>query len=351
MNRFGFEPDFDNLRTTLTGGRGHRVPNIELVIDREIKDGFLGRPVVTLADEIEFRYQAGYDYAWVTVGMIDPAGTVNKEFVQKSDERHFAGEDERVWADEHDGAIRDRDDVEAYPWPDPDALDYSPFTEARGLLKPGMKLIPILGKVFTAGWQLTGFERYCELVYEDPDLILDLTDRIGRLQVEVAQRVARFDTVGAIWVPDDIAYRTGPMLRPDWFAEHVFPYYRQIGDICREAGMPFIYHSDGDLTSMIDTIIDAGFTALHPIEPESMDIYEVRKRVGKRLCLLGNIRVHTLSTGTPEEIRELVRDRVLNLGHDGAYCVGSSNSVPNYVPLENYQAMLRASADHAEIEN
>jgi len=349
MNRYGFEPDFDNLRTTLLGGRGHRVPNIELVIDREIKDGFLGRPVETLADEIEFRYQAGYDYAWVTVGMIDPAGTVNKQFVQDSGDRHFAGEDRRVWADEHNGTIHTRSDVADYPWPDADRLDYGPFVEARALLKPGMKLIAILGKVFTAAWQLTGFERFCELWYDERDMIDDLVGRIGALQVEVARKVVRFDTVGALWVPDDIAYRSGPMLPPAWFIEHVFPYYKAMGDICRDAGKPFIYHSDGDLTCMIDTIMESGFTALHPIEPESMDVYEVRERVGTRLCLLGNIRVHTLCTGTGEEIRELVRDRVINLGHRGAYCVGSSNSVPNYVPLENYEAMLRASAEYAPI--
>lgn len=349
MNRYGFEPDFENLRTVLLGGRGHRVPNIELVIDREIKDGFLGRPVVTLADEIEFRYQAGYDYAWVSVGMVDPAGTVSKQYVQDSDKKHFAGEDRRVWADEHEGRIRTRRDVDTYPWPDPETLDYSPFLEARDLLKPGMKLIAILGKVFTAAWQLLGLEHFCELMYDDPALLRDLLDRIGALQVAVAERLVGLDTVGAVWVADDIAYRSGSMVAPEWLIERVFPYYGAMGEICRNAGKPFIYHSDGNVTSMIETIAGCGFSALHPIEPESMDIYELRRRVGTGLCLLGNIRVHTLSVGTPEEVRELVRDRVVNLGHEGAYCVGSSNSVPNYVPLKNYEAMLQASADYGVI--
>jgi len=349
MNAYGFEPDFENLKTVLMCGRGHRVPNIELVIDREIKDGFLGRPVATLADEIAFRYQAGYDYAWVTVGMIDPAGTVNKELVQDSDERHFKGKDTRVWADEHEGTIRTPADLETFPWPEADRLDFSPFVEAEHLLKPGMKLIAIVGKVFTAAWQLMGFENLCMGMYEKPDLVEELIRRVGRIQVEVFKKVVQFDTVGAVWVPDDIAYHSGPMVPPEWFIEKVFPYYKTMGDICREAGKPFIYHSDGDMEQMIDTVIDAGFNALHPIEPESMDIYAVRQRVGKRLCLLGNIRVHTLSTGTPDDVRRLVKDRVLNLGHQGAYCVGSSNSVPNYVPLENYKAMLQASADFGKI--
>ena len=140
------------------------------------------------------------------------------------------------------------------------------------------------------------------------------------------------------------------MLPPKWFVEKLFPWYREMTAMCRAAGKPFIYHSDGDMNAMIDTIIDSGINALHPIEPESMDIYALRERVGKRLCLLGNIRVHTLATGTPAEVRELVKDRVLRLGHQGAYCVGSSNSVPNYVKMENYRAMLETSAEYGAIK-
>ena len=348
MNAYGFEPDFENLRTVLLGGRGHRVPNIELVIDQEIKDGFMGCPVVTLADDLAFRYQAGYDYTWVSVGMIDPAGTVNKDLVEGSEEKHFEGADRRVWADEHSGVISTMADVAAYPWPDPERLDYSAF-EQKKLLPDGMKLIAILGKVFTAGWQLMGFNTFCLKLMETPDLVAALVRRIGEIQLAVFERLLRMDTVGAVWVPDDVAYHSGPMVSPAWLTEHIFPWYRRMGDMCREAGKPLIYHSDGDLSALLEPIMDCGFNALHPIEPESMDIFEVRRRVGRRLCLLGNIRVHSLATETPEAIRSLVKDRIERLGHEGAYCVGSSNSVPNYVPLANYKAMLQASADFAPV--
>ena len=173
MNRYGFEPDFGNLKLVLSGGTGHRVPNMELVIDREIKDAFMGRPVVTLADDIEFRYQAGYDYAWISVGMIDPAGTVNKALVDEpgAGGRRFEGKDTRLWADEHTGRICSISDAESYPWPDPDSLDYSPFDQVRLHLKPGMKAIAVLGKVFTAAWQLMGMEQFCLAMYDDPRLV------------------------------------------------------------------------------------------------------------------------------------------------------------------------------------
>lgn len=349
MNAYGFEPDFANLRTVLLGGRGRRVPNVELVIDREIKDAYMGQPVVTLADDIAFRHQAGYDYTWVSIGMIDPAGTVNKDLVADGGDKHFQGADRRVWADEHSGVINSHADLEAFAWPDPERLDYSPLREARKLLPKGMKLIAILGKVFTASWQLMGFDNFCLKLRDEPRLVADLARRVGEIQLEVCRKVLQADTVGAVWVPDDVAYHSGPMVSPVWLKEHVFSHYRKMGAMCRAAGKPFIYHSDGDMSLLIDEIIDCGFNALHPIEPESMDIYDLRRRVGHKLCLLGNIRVHSLATESPAAIRELVKDRVTRLGHEGAYCVGSSNSIPNYVPIENYKAMLQASADFGRI--
>ncbi len=343
----GAKPDFENLKHVLMGGRGWRVPNVELVIDGAIKAQIMGKPVVSVADDLEFRRYAGYDYAWVSIGMVDPAGTVNKELVDAAVDRHYAGEDGRVWAAEHEGRIYSEADLEQFPWPNPATLDYSPFLDTP--LPEGMKFIAILGKIFTATWELLGYEQFCLDMCMRPDFLKTLVKRVGDTQLAVFERVAHMDSVGAVWVPDDIAYHTGLMAPPDWLREHVFSYYRQMAEVCRALDKPFIYHSDGDLWSFLDTILDTGFNALHPIEPESMDIYAVREYVGKRICLMGNIRVHTLASGTPDEIQALVRDRIEHIGYDGAYCVGSSNSVPDYVPVENYMAMLKASAEYGAV--
>lgn len=350
-----FQPDFENFTHVLRGGRGWRVPTAELVIDSEVKDQFMGRPIRSLADEIEFRYRAGYDYAWISIGMIDPAGTVNRDFVPSDQARHFAGEDNRAWAEGGTGLIASWDDYERFAFPSPAALDYTPFVAAQALLKPGMKAVAILGKIFTASWMLMGMEAFCEGMYSQPKLIETLVNRIGNIQRQVAQRVVEMPSVGALWMPDDVAYHTGTMVDPAWLRDKVFSHYKTIVAMAHQAGKPVIYHSDGDVRTILDTLSDCGFDALHPIEPESMEIEDVRDRAdrlrpaGPRLCLVGNIRVHTLSTGTPDEIRALTRDRIERFGYQGAYVVGSSNSVPNYVPIENYRAMLETIAQHARV--
>ena len=348
MNAYGFEPDFENLKITLTGGKGYRVPNIEFLICQKNMSGFLGRPVLTAEDEVEFYYLAGYDFARTSCGLIDLSGVHNKNSVSDDDDKNVS-EDGRRWADEHNGLLKTLDDVYFYPWPDPDTMDYSDYDEKAKSLKPGMKMISVLGKIFTTTWQLLGFERFVEVLYDNPEMIDELFNRIADIQIRVLKRYLETDSLGAVCISEDIAYKTGPMLSPNWFKEKLFPFYRTMTTLCHDAGAPIIYHSDGDMTSLLDNVIETGFDAIHPIEPECMDIYEVRKKIKAHICLVGNICVDTLARGTTTEIFELAKDRILHLGHSGAYCLGSSNSIPDYVPLENYKTMLKAYAEYGKI--
>ncbi len=93
MNDWGFEADFENLKRTLLWEKNYRVPNMEFVIDREIKEAYLKKDVTSVREEIEFRYKAGYDYVWISKGMVDPAGTVNKELVLDEPAKHFKGKE------------------------------------------------------------------------------------------------------------------------------------------------------------------------------------------------------------------------------------------------------------------
>jgi len=98
---------------------------------------------------------------------------------------------------------------------------------------------------------------------------------------------------------------------------------------------------------VIDDLIACGVNALHPIEPKAMDIYKLKKIYGKKLCLMGNIDVgETLTRGNPETVDEEVKQKISRLAPGGGYCIGSSNSIPDYVPLENYIALLEASFNY-----
>ena len=96
----------------------------------------------------------------------------------------------------------------------------------------------------------------------------------------------------------------------------------------------------------MDDIIDCGFDGLNPIEPKAMDINEVKRQYGDRITIIGNIDLgYTLTRGTPEEVRDEVRQRIHDLAPGGGYAVASSNSVPEYVPLANFSAMRDATLE------
>ena len=67
---------------------------------------------------------------------------------------------------------------------------------------------------------------------------------------------------------------------------------------------------------------------------------------GDRLCVIGNIDLsYTLTRGTPEEVAEEVKQRLKDVAPGGGYCLGSSNTIPDYVPPENYIAMVETTLE------
>jgi uroporphyrinogen decarboxylase len=94
-------------------------------------------------------------------------------------------------------------------------------------------------------------------------------------------------------------------------------------------------------------IIEAGFNAFNPIEPVAMDIRALKEQVGDRLSLIGNVDLsYTLTRGTPEEVRAEVRGLIRDVAPGGGYALASANSVPEYVPWENFVAMHAAWLDY-----
>ncbi len=333
-------PDYTRLITTLRGGQADRVPLLELIVDPEMRAEYLGRPIATVADDIDFFYQAGYDC--ITVYPESPTMWffMDEHRPETMMEDAYTATGQRRWASEGKGLIHDWADLERYPVPTLDEIDFSYFDQAGQHLPSGMGLIGAWGDIFTYAWEAMGFEEFAFALYERESFVAHILERLGRLAVEICEAMICYDVVKAIWYSDDIAFRTGFLVSPDIYRRYLFPWLKQMGGLCRRADLPFLYHSCGDVLGVMDDIVDCGFNALHPIEPTAMDIREVHRRYGDRLCIVGNVNVDTLARGTPEQIRDEVRTLLREIAPGGGYCIGSSNSITNYVRLENYRALL-----------
>jgi len=344
------EPNFDRLCTVLLrSGEPDYVPLGDISVHPILKERILGRPIHDLKDEVAFWFAAGYDHVPVEQGL--QLTDVIKRQSMREIEANYAVEtadmQARSWATEGKGLITTRAEFEAFQWPDPDALNYSTFERIGSLLPPKVKIVGVLGKIFTCVWWLMGLEGMSLALAEDPDLVAQLYEKVGRFQYRVFENMLRFDCVGAIWHADDIAFATQLMVSPRLLRAHLFPWYKAMNRVAHERGRLVVYHSDGALQEVMEDIIGCGFDGLNPIEPKAMDINAIKREYGSRISIIGNIDLgYTLTRGTPQEVREEVRQRIHDLAPGGGYAVASSNSVPEYVPLANFNAMRQATFEY-----
>lgn len=343
-------PDFDRLRTALFCGEPDMVPLAELKVDPIVKAGFLGLDQwptdrrEAMKREVEFAIAAGYDYVRAPAHVGYPATGQAKTHSYAA----AGGEQQRMWQQMGRGPIASLDDCEAFPWPDLDGADLTDLELAAELAPPEMGIITGVkgGGIFERAWFLLGFEGFMMATIEQPDLVAEVMRRAGDVWCRTTERCLQMPRVDAVWFCDDLAYAEGFIVNPDIYREHLFPWIARLAELCRQHDppLPLIYHSDGRLWDVLDDLIACGANALHPIEPKAMDIVELKQRVRGRLCLIGNIDLgYTLTRGVFSEVEEEVRTRIETLAPGGGYCVGSSNTVTEYVPVQNFRAMVEAA--------
>lgn len=344
------EPNFERFRTAILGGEPDRVPLGELKVEDQVKEAFLGKSLGSLQEDpkhylktdVEFSVEAGYDYTRVPVYLSYPKPQTAGSHTYSVYSEQAS---QRAWAESHAGLITNDAQFEAYPFPTAGDADYRPIELASNLLPDGMEMITSLkgGGIFERVWMLMGFEAFSFALVENPDLVARMFQWAGSLYYETMERALQYPYMKGILIGDDLAYTEGLMISPDIYRQHLFPWYRRLGELCRSKDVLFIFHSDGQLWEILEDLIDCGIHALHPIEPKAMDIREVKERAAGRISLIGNIDLgYTLTRGTPAEVETEVKQRINDIAPGGGYCLGSSNSVTEYVPLENYRAMIEA---------
>lgn len=344
------KPDFERIRKTVRHEEPDRVPLCEVLIEYPIQSRFLGRQVTPedLGSQIEFWAKAGYDFIPLTVGMMTPGKVTQESRISKVIRDVMLadspdGEKDDAWNLETHSFIKTREDFEKFPWDIAGELDFSSFYRAEGLLPEGMKVIAVSGKIFTLTWMLMGFNHFALSLIMDEKLVADVFRKVAEIQFQGLTKIFGLPYVDAVWVVDDLAFGTGPMISPQALRDHVFPWYREMAERCHRNNRLFFMHSDGDLWRLMEDIIDIGVDVLQPIDPSCMDIVKVKEVYGDRLCLVGNVSNELLRSGTTAEVEERVKALIRDLGPGGGYCVGAGNSVPDWAKFENYMAMRNAA--------
>ena len=331
------DPDFGRFEAAVTRDRlPDRVPPAEIEVDFPVMAAFLGRPIADIATYCDFWKEAGYDYAILQVR----GQWLADSFQIKISEGVLEHEGPASASTFGAAGVRDEESFGKYPWIGPEGVYYRDVDLIEKVLPEGMKVIVNVGPIFSGTWRCMGLEAFSVACVENPALVAAVAKKMGDLLVAIVENVAQRDTVGGIWLGDDIAYTQGLMVSPAFLREHVFPYYDRVGALCRRYGKLYVYHSDGRIAEIFEDLLAAGVQAVHPNEPTSVDIAELKRAWGERVSFVGNIDVDLLTRGTPEDVARAVRDLIDAVGPGGGFALGSGNSVTKNVSLANYRAML-----------
>ncbi len=176
---------------------------------------------------------------------------------------------------------------------------------------------------------------------EQPQEMKDNAQRYLDDTLKRGERIKNWGTVDGFCLCADYCFNDNPFLSPAMFDEFVTPYLIQLVAEYRKMGFYVIKHTDGNIMPILDSLVASNPHALHSLDPQGgVDLAEVKKCVGDKVCLIGNVNCALLQTGTDDEVVADVR-RALSQGMpSGGYVFGTSNCVYTGMGLDRYELML-----------
>lgn len=154
------------------------------------------------------------------------------------------------------------------------------------------------------------------------------------------------DTIGLLCASDDRGFNTQTFLSPEDMRKYIFPWHKKIVEVAHRNGLPCVLHSCGYFGDIIDDVIDdMGFDGRHSYEDNIMPVEQAYEKYSDRIVIMGGIDVNMLTVGRPDDIYARARALIEQTKERGNYMLGSGNSIPEYIPPENYLAMIRAAWD------
>jgi len=335
----------NRLLTALNHQEPDRVPHIELwvtsqavyeyVLERKllyvIGDAAEGGQSITPEDDVEFALRQGEDAVLCNLDW-----RPNNVFRLAEDgTRHYVDGEIKTWAD-----------LESKLDPPPSLDDQLRHLErylvaAQGT---GVGVIANLTSFFDSAMLAIGVTDSLYMFYDNRPLVERLMDILLTHQERVMRAVIdRFgDDLALVMVNDDIGHNSGLLIRPQMFLQ-IFP--RRMKRLIAPAkahGLKVLMHTDGKLDTILPILYEVGIDANHPVEPESNDIVELKKRWAGKMALIGNVHTPLLAFGAKDEIEAKVKEYCEKLGPGGGWVCGSSTSIMDGIPPENFVAMIQA---------
>lgn len=246
------------------------------------------------------------------------------------------------------------EDIESYPWPDPEAYDYAHLREQTlaadpRLLKARKLSHAVCGNVLEIYCWMTGLEKALANLLLNPEVVHAALEKITRFfEYKLRRSLDQVaDLVDILYFADDLGTQRGLLMSPRLYRDVVRPCHERLFRLGKALApqAAVMLHSDGAVFDILPELMDAGLEVLEAVQvdAEGMAPERLKAAYGRRLCFYGGISVQSLLPhGSPEMVMRECRRLVEVLGRDGGYIAAPTHAIQVGTPPENVLAMLRA---------
>jgi len=194
---------------------------------------------------------------------------------------------------------------------------------------------------------VTGFENFMINIKDDINFIEELLE-IGAEYFSKIVRGAIKLGVDYINAGNDLAYNSGLMIDMNFFKKVWRKRYEKIIEPALGSNIPVTFESDGKIDEIVPMLIDMGFSLICPMDAGAVNYKEYKKKYGNKIALGGGIDIRVLANGSKEDVRNVVVEALKVLKPNGRYVFGSSHSITNNIPWENYVTMMNTFYEFSE---
>lgn len=213
------------------------------------------------------------------------------------------------------------------------------------------RIVQLGSLLFERTWSVRGMQNFFIDFHENPAFAHDLLDHLEAVCCGVIDYLlANYgDRIDAIGLSEDYGSQQSLLIGPPTWRAFLKPHLGRIVERIRAGGKQAYLHSCGHILPIIGDLIDVGVSMLQPIQPEAMDIFEVKRRFGRDVCLMGGISTQrTLPYGTVDEVRREIRECLRVMAVGGGYVMAPAKPIMPGVPVENAIALIDAFTNQEE---
>ena len=231
--------------------------------------------------------------------------------------------------------------INEFQWPDPnDPTRYDFIKEAVKKAGDGATLVSLGFALFERAWTLAGMENLLIYMLTDKHFVNLLLDKILEYNLGIIEHACSLD-IDIFRLGDDWGHQRGLIMGIDLWREFINPRIKEMYQLAKSKGKYVMIHCCGKVDELFPDLIECGLDIFNPFQPEVMDVFQMKRLYGERLCFYGGISTQrTLPYGTVAEVKDEVKRLIEVVGENGGYIASPAHDIPADAKAENIAAMI-----------